>query len=209
MRVSTFLVDPFSRLLLATTTRVSGVVAFLIGVFFPLFAVAQWQPLNKDGVHDPKSPAVRQLQQPAEALSKLTRDTTGNQVRWVQSLDKKEINPREKIFPKTEIRKLDQDIILNKNGSMPAVRFPHRAHTEWLDCSNCHEHPFKSKTGATKISMYLILQGEQCGMCHGAVAFPLTECMRCHSIPKESRGAVEAQPAVTGFPGVPVIPQRR
>ena len=71
------------------------------------------------------------------------------------------------------------------NGGMPAVRFPHRQHTEWLDCKNCHDGIFKMRTGETKISMFLILQGEQCGVCHGAVAFPLTECMRCHSISKQ------------------------
>ena len=36
--------------------------------------------------------------------------------------------------------------------------------------------------------MMLILQGEKCGLCHGAVAFPLTECLRCHSV---SRGSPE------------------
>jgi c(7)-type cytochrome triheme protein len=146
----------------------------------------QWLPLAKDGVHDPRSPAVKQLQQPRDALSKLTPDSAGNQVRWVQSLDKGEISPREKLNPKTEVRKLDRDIILDVNGGMPAVRFPHRQHTEWLDCSNCHDGIFKMRTGETKISMFLILQGEQCGICHGAVAFPLTECMRCHSIPKQA-----------------------
>ena len=30
--------------------------------------------------------------------------------------------------------------------------------------------------------MLLILAGEKCGLCHGAVAFPLTECLRCHSV---------------------------
>ena len=141
-----------------------------------------WLPIAKDGVHDPRSPAAKQLQEPQEALSRLTPDTTGNQVRWVQALEKGEINPREKLFPQTEVKKLDQDILLNVKGGMPIVRFPHKQHTEWLDCSNCHDQLFERKTGGTKISMFAILQGEQCGVCHGAVAFPLTECYRCHSI---------------------------
>lgn len=140
--------------------------------------------MANDGVHDRKSRAIRQLQQPGEALSRFTTDTAGNQVRWVQALEKGEIKPREKIFPDTVVRKLDQDIILDVKGGMPAVRFPHRQHTEWLDCVNCHDSLFKAQTGATKITMFNILQGEQCGVCHGAVAFPLTECMRCHSIAK-------------------------
>jgi c(7)-type cytochrome triheme protein len=79
---------------------------------------------------------------------------------------------------------LDQDILLNLKGGTPIVRFPHLQHTLWLDCSNCHDKIFKQQTGATKISMQKILQGEQCGVCHGAVAFPLTECTRCHSVPR-------------------------
>lgn len=156
----------------------------------------QWVPLAKDGIHDPRSPAAKQLQQPREALSKLTPDTAGNQVRWVQALDKGEIQPREKLFAKTEVKKLDRDIILDVKGGMPAVRFPHRQHTEWLDCSNCHEGIFKSRTGETKISMFLILQGEQCGVCHGAVAFPLTECMRCHSISRQPGKPPEIPPGI-------------
>jgi c(7)-type cytochrome triheme protein len=146
-----------------------------------------WLPIAKDGIHDPKSPAAKQLQQPEDALNGLTPDNTGNQVRWVQSLDKGEIKPREKLRQATEIRKLDQDILLDLKGSMSIVRFPHRAHTEWLDCSNCHDHLFEKRTGATRISMQAILQGEQCGVCHGAVAFPLTECKRCHSVSRPGK----------------------
>ncbi|MBL8333703.1 MAG: hypothetical protein JNM08_11380, partial [Rubrivivax sp.] len=86
----------------------------------------------------------------------------------------------------TEVRLRDDDIIVSKFGSMPAVKFPHRPHTLWLDCSNCHEQLFKSKAGANRFSMEAILNGEQCGLCHGAVAFPLTECLRCHSVPNAS-----------------------
>jgi hypothetical protein len=31
-----------------------------------------------------------------------------------------------------------------------------------------------------------VLSGEKCGLCHGAVAFPLTECNRCHSVQRDS-----------------------
>lgn len=190
MQVFTFLADCFLRVIQATRTRVRGLAAFfcLSGLLsFSAFGDT-WAPLNKDGVHDPRSPAAKILQQPKEALSGLTPDATGNQVRWVQALEKGEIKPRERLNPSMPIRKLDKDIILDLNGSMPAVRFPHRQHTEWLDCVNCHDKIFKEETGKTNISMFRILQGEQCGICHGAVAFPLTECMRCHSIPKPGGG---------------------
>jgi c(7)-type cytochrome triheme protein len=145
-----------------------------------------WLPLAKDGVHDPKSPALELLQEPREALSRLAPDTAGNQVRWVEALDKGQISPRTNILPDTKIQVLDLDVLLNLRGGTPIVRFPHRQHTLWLDCSNCHEHLFKSKAGANKLSMMQILQGEQCGVCHGAVSFPLTECMRCHSVPRSA-----------------------
>lgn len=150
------------------------------------FGAALWLPLEKDGVHDPRAPGLAQLQQPAEALAPLPRDTAGNMVRWVEALDRGAIAPRAAMLSGTEVRVLDQDLIIAKFGSMPAVKFPHRQHTLWLDCSNCHNALFIDKAGANKFSMTAILNGEQCGVCHGAVAFPLTECNRCHSVPNES-----------------------
>lgn len=187
MPASTFLADFFSHPFLPTRGGgVTRVVLFflLLGGAILQAGAGEWLPLAKDGLHDPRSRAVKILQQPREALSGLVPDNAGNQVRWVQALDTGQIRPREKLFPQTVVRKLDQDIILDVKGGMPAVRFPHRQHTEWLDCVNCHDGVFKTQTGATKITMFKILQGEQCGICHGAVSFPLTECMRCHSISK-------------------------
>ncbi len=146
-----------------------------------------WLPLNDDDVHDPTSPAVKRLMEPRDGLSGLTPDNVGNQVRWAQALDQGLINPRTNILPETKVQVLDLDILLDLYGSMPIVRFPHRIHTLWLDCKNCHEHLFKSKTGTSGISMLNILSGEQCGLCHGAVAFPLVKCDRCHSVPRNEQ----------------------
>jgi len=148
----------------------------------------EWLPLRKDGLHDPRGPGIRQLQEPAAALSKLTPDTTGNLVHWTQALEKGEINPRASLRPDTEVRVLDKDVLLNLHGGMPIVRFSHRLHTLWLDCANCHDHLFKAEAGANRYSMFAILQGEQCGVCHGAVSFPLTECYRCHSVVRPGQG---------------------
>ena len=141
-------------------------------------------PLAKDGLHDPRSPAVRLKQQPSEALNPLAADTAGNQVRWVEALDKGQINPRATLQQGGKVRLLDSEILLNVNGGTPMVMFPHRQHTLWLDCSNCHNEIFIDQAGANQLSMERILQGEQCGVCHGAVSFPLTECNRCHSVPR-------------------------
>jgi c(7)-type cytochrome triheme protein len=165
-----------------------------------------WQRLARDGVHDPQGPAIGVLQEPAEALQALPYDSAGNQVNWVKAIDSGAIDPRTNLLPETQVRVLDLDLIIARYGSMPAVKFPHRQHTLWLDCANCHEHLFKSKAGANKFSMMAILNGEQCGLCHGAVAFPLTECNRCHSVPNAllRRAPVAALPASAAL--APTVP---
>jgi len=179
----------------------AGLLVLLLSCLSALPLARDWAPLEKDGLHDPASPAIKLLQQPGEALSKLPPDTAGNLVRWVDALEQGAINPRTNIRPETKINLREDDILLNLRGGMPIVRFPHRAHTLWLDCSNCHDHIFKSKTGTTQISMLAILEGEQCGLCHGAVSFPLTECSRCHSVSRNVQRAVSG--AVVPVPQPP------
>lgn len=142
--------------------------------------------LVKDGVHDPANPSIRMLQEPREGLANLPKDVVGNLVRWVNALQQGKITPRTNIQPETQIRVLELDVLLPRTAEMPMVLFPHKQHTEWLDCSNCHESMFPYKKGATEgLNMFAVLQGEFCGRCHGAVAFPLTECRRCHSVPRK------------------------
>ena len=148
-----------------------------------------WLPLTQDSLHDPEGPGVRLLQDPAEALSQLPRDVAGNRVNWVRALDKGFIDPRINLYSNNKEKVLDLDVIRRNTGEMNMVRFPHRQHTEWLDCTNCHEWLFKSKAGATKFTMFDILKGEFCGRCHGAVSFPLTQCNRCHSVPRTAVAA--------------------
>ncbi|MBI5275354.1 MAG: hypothetical protein HY854_02755 [Burkholderiales bacterium] len=150
----------------------------------------RWLALAADGLHDPASPAIGLLQEPREALGTLPPDTAGNQVSWVEALQRGLIQPRSAILPETKVNLRTTDVLLKNTGEMPMVRFPHRQHTAWLDCTNCHDELFQQKAGATRINMFLILQGEKCGLCHGAVAFPLTECKRCHSV---ERGSPEHQ----------------
>lgn len=153
----------------------------------------RWQPLESDGVHDPRSPALRELQQPGEALRHLPPDGGGNQVQWVRALESGAIAPRTSLNPERQVRVLELEVYMNLYGSTRLVRFPHRDHTLWLDCSNCHEKLFVSRIGGNKLSMLHILQGEQCGRCHGAVAFPLTECARCHNTPRTPENVSRAR----------------
>lgn len=169
----------------SSLARLPLLLLLLVSVAAGAQAARKWLPLANDGIHDPKSPALKVLQEPAVALSRLPADTAGNQVNWVQALERGVINPRTNILPETQVMVIDLDIYLSMKGGLPIVRFPHRAHTLWLDCTNCHQHLFLSKAGANKLSMNAMLNGEQCGVCHGAVAFPLTECNRCHNTPRD------------------------
>jgi c(7)-type cytochrome triheme protein len=142
-----------------------------------------WIPLARDQVHDPRGPAIVELQEPGEGLFELPPHQAGNRVLWAKALDRGAISPRRSLYPtESKIQVLDLDVLMDLRGSMPVVRFPHNIHTQWLACDNCHESLFKSRIGETRISMYNILQGEQCGLCHGSVAFPLTECPFCHNV---------------------------
>jgi c(7)-type cytochrome triheme protein len=152
-------------------------------------AAQKWLAIGGDDLHDPHSPAIGVLQEPAEALGALgaqAPDAVGNQVRWMQALDKGLIQPRTNILPETKVNLRTTDVLLMNTAHMPLVKFPHRQHTEWLDCANCHDQIFKKEAGKTKIGMFSVLAGEKCGLCHGAVAFPLTECNRCHSVERNS-----------------------
>jgi len=173
---------------MARWTTFNKGVAFALGLLLIAGASAAptWKRIENDGLHDPQVPAVGLLQQPADALSALPPDHAGNRVRWVKALADGHIAPRANILPETEVQVLDHDVLMKRTGGMPMVLFPHRPHTEWLDCTNCHDELFKRKAGATPVNMFAILQGYSCGQCHGAVAFPLTECRRCHSVARKN-----------------------
>ena len=170
--------------IVSTTSTLAGCI--LLSAFAGLAsttAYGEWQTLKEDGLHDPLNPALQWLQNPGDALRRMPSDSAGNKVDWVRAFEDGYIRPRSSIHGEVEVKELDTEIIMNDTGSLPRVMFPHKPHTRWLDCENCHEKLFKSKAGATPVTMSKILEGEYCGVCHGAVSFPLTECNRCHSVP--------------------------
>jgi c(7)-type cytochrome triheme protein len=130
------------------------------------------------------------LQTPREAFAALPDSKSGNYVQWNEAMDESLIEPRNSLTPvSTPPIVLDLNIVREVKGSMPDVVYPHKQHTQWLDCSNCHPAIFIPQKGANQISMASILMGEKCGVCHGKVAFPVSECRRCHSRPKEQTAA--------------------
>lgn len=158
------------------------VLATLVALVTYADAQRRWSALEHDGVHDPDNAALAVLQQPAEALIQLPADTSGNQVDWVSAIEDGYIKPRGDLHGDGERQVLDTDVLMRDTGDAAYVLFPHRSHTLWLSCENCHDAIFVPEIGKNDISMLEILQGRSCGQCHGAVAFPLTECARCHSV---------------------------
>ncbi len=146
-------------------------------------SAAEWNPPPfEDGIHDPDGEGAYMLQTPREAFENMPKSSSGNRIDWVKALDKGAISPRyDKADPNKKPFVMDLNIVREVKGFMPDVVYPHKQHTEWLDCSNCHPSIFIPKKGANQISMASILMGEACGICHGKVAFPVSECRKCHS----------------------------
>lgn len=182
------MVSFMDRVLLKSVTLLSKICGLLLVLTSLSTIAAEWQPLTNDGLHDPNNAGLKWLQNPGAALSRLPADSAGNKVDWIRAFEDGYINPRSGFKNKKPARLLDSEILMNDTGSLPRVLFPHKQHTMWLDCSNCHDKIFKEETGATPITMLKILEGEYCGVCHGAVSFPLTECNRCHSVPWDNAG---------------------
>jgi len=142
--------------------------------------------VDEDGIHDPTNDAVRVLQEPVEAMEGFPRDKSGV-IDWVKVLDQGMIAPRKGLYGDEEMHVVDFDVIFKNTGSMPFVRYPHRQHTEWLTCQNCHPKIFLPQQGGNPVTMSGIIQGKFCGVCHGKVAFPPTKnCGRCHSVSRDA-----------------------
>lgn len=144
-------------------------------------------PPAEDGIHDPTSMGTEMLQTPAVGMAGFEESKHGNYVDWVKSLEKGKVTPRaDKLDPNTQPIVFDMNIVREVKGSMPNVVYPHKQHTELLDCSNCHPDIFIPQKGANQINMASIMLGQKCGVCHGKVAFPVTAttCRLCHSQPK-------------------------
>lgn len=159
-------------------------------------------PPMSDGIHDPANPGTEALQPPMEAFAAMPRGISGNRVDWVKALREGAIDPRsDRLDPDAKKQVMNLDIIREVKGSMPDVVYPHAQHTEWLDCAQCHPTIFVPKKGATPISMAAILMGQYCGVCHGKVAFPVSECSRCHSKPKSPGQTKPESPAAAPAKG--------
>lgn len=157
----------------------------------------------EDGIHDTTNDSTFQLQPPKVAYEGLPTTEFGNHIDWVKALDEGKLNPRyDRVDPTVEPFVMDLDIVRPVKASVPDVVFPHKPHTQWLHCSNCHPKIFVPQRGANQISMSAIILGQKCGVCHGKVSFPPTtkSCTKCHSKPKPANWTPPLSEATTKNP---------
>ncbi len=140
------------------------------------------------GTGDPNKPVseaykLGMSERPAAlAGAGLAKDKFGL-IDWVAVVNAGAITPIGSLEPgKPEIPPFEMDIVIEAKGDfVNNVVFPHNSHTYWLSCENCHPAIFVMGKGKNKMSMVEISEGKWCGECHGKVAFPLTDCARCHT----------------------------
>ena len=132
---------------------------------------------------DTVRPPIEDVLDPDSVVRLLPRDHAGN-IDWVAALRSGLIAPRATISgvdlpPDVPRFAFGFDFFMPGPNPTFDAFFPHSAHTEWVDCAQCHARIFRYRD--TEIRMADVMQGKFCGECHGKVAFPpATACERCH-----------------------------
>jgi len=89
---------------------------------------------------------------------------------------------------KREPIKAQEDFSIEVTTWASDVIFSHKKHTVWNGCEVCHPLIFpSSKKGTVQYSMFQIMEGEYCGVCHVSVAFSVWLCSKCHKNPDQKR----------------------
>lgn len=121
---------------------------------------------------------------------KMPKAPLGNGINWEEAEAKGVIMPvdfLEGVSMKRPAMKAQKDFSIQARTSwIGKVVFSHEKHAVWNGCEVCHPEIFPSvQKGETKYSMFQIVNGQYCGVCHDKVAFPLQDCQRCHTEPVE------------------------
>jgi len=119
---------------------------------------------------------------------RLPRGRFGNGIDWELAESTQRIRPVDYVegvsFRRSSLKAQKDFALSSKLEGMPDIIFSHAKHTVWSGCEGCHPQIFVGvKKGTTKYNMVDIFQGKSCGVCHVNVAFPMTDCQRCHSKP--------------------------
>ncbi len=144
------------------------------------------------GVGDPNTPASlsyksgRGWHPQALNAAGLPKDRYGL-IDWARIVRENLIKPKASLDPKAdEMPPLKMDVLIEAKGDyVDNVIYPHEMHTYWLKCEVCHPKIFIPARGQNNMTMIGIVKGKWCGRCHNKIAFPLTDCTRCHTSPKK------------------------
>lgn len=116
----------------------------------------------------------------------MPRERGGNGINWESAEEKgliKLIDYIEGISTKRPPMANQKDFTIGaKIEGVPEIIFSHKKHTVWNGCELCHPDIFTGvKKGTDKYSMIDLFAGKYCGACHDSVAFPQSDCRRCHT----------------------------
>lgn len=157
----------------------------------PLFAACRsnQKPLAEPCTLCHAPAASRQKEDKFVAFSiDLPKERLGNGIDWEKAEIEgktKLIDTLEKVPVKRQAIATREDFDLAaKTEGMPEIVFSHKKHTLWGGCESCHPDIFIGvKKGTNSYSMVDLFSGRYCGACHGKVAFPTSDCQRCHTKP--------------------------
>lgn len=124
----------------------------------------------------------------ADFATALPKERFGNGIDWEKAEQTGQIKPLRYLegvsIRRPELATQEDFSIEAKVAGMPEIVFSHRKHTAWNGCELCHPDIFVGiKKGATRYTMIDLFAGKYCGACHDKVAFPQTDCQRCHTKP--------------------------
>jgi c(7)-type cytochrome triheme protein len=119
---------------------------------------------------------------------RLPRERLGNGINWEKAENAGLIKPIdfiEGVSIKRSSLGVQKDFAIGaKIDGVPQIIFSHKKHTVWNGCEVCHPEIFMGvKRGASQYSMIDLFEGKYCGVCHDKVAFPQSDCTRCHTKP--------------------------
>ncbi len=132
--------------------------------------------------------SARREQEFARFTERLPRERLGNGINWEKAENTGLIKPVDFIegvsIKRNSLAAQKDFSIGTKIDGVPEIIFSHKKHTVWNGCEVCHPEIFVGvKRGATKYSMIDLFDGKYCGVCHDKVAFPQSDCTRCHTKP--------------------------
>jgi len=113
-----------------------------------------------------------------EAIELLPKDSNGNPD-WVQAQKDGIIKPRALHPLDRSMQWFGLDFYLQNDKPKFEAYFPHSAHVALMGCDSCHPAIFRYRDN--EITMKTMRKGENCGTCHGSVAFSTKNCKRCHT----------------------------